>query len=357
MSLDKTLAFVRKLTALAEHPETSPAEAEAAREKADALMLKYAINEAMLRQSRPAAERIKPAMAEFAVAGNDMASYVGELLDMVAAHCRCIVRPYTHYDREQHCWMSKVYGYEHDLRFFEVLYTTLRLHMLGALRPKIDPNESLGENMYRIYTAGYNWYEIIQMYGWRHKDVNADRNRFIQNGDPETESSYLKITGQYRAAYRKEAAKRGESTMTVRHSETYRQDAAYGYTSRLRQRIREVERKRTGMGTELVLAKDDLEDWVREQSPERYTRCPKCEKLSASRYDCDRCGYHMEDHPEIPECEACNKAKSGHCRAHPAGSAGRWRNVGEVAYRAGVAHANKADLTGNKVSHRKTAIN
>ena len=48
MELNAVLAKVRKLTAIAEHSATPPAEASACSAKADALMLEYAIEQADL---------------------------------------------------------------------------------------------------------------------------------------------------------------------------------------------------------------------------------------------------------------------------------------------------------------------
>lgn len=357
-SLNQILSKVRNLTQRAEHPETPTAEAEACRTKAEAMMLKYAIDQAMLRQSQPADLRVKPTSTEFATAGGDINGYVERLLYMVVRHCRCIIGP-SRYDREQRTFVYKVYGYEHDLRFCEVLYTTLRLHMLGALRPKIDPNETLGQNVYRLHQAGYDWREVADMYGYVLSHQGSDK--FIRKddrGNPDAEKiPYLRIVGKYRTEYRKEAARRGESHTTIRHSSTYREDAADGYITQLKIRIRDLERKHSGTGTELVLAKDDLEQWVREQDPSRYTKCPKCEKLSASPFTCDQCGYKIQEAPPPPPpCKKCQAAKSGHCRDHP-GYTYRWRNRNQVGYDAGRAHANTADLTGNNVSTIKREIN
>jgi hypothetical protein len=350
MALDKVLSMVRGLTAKAEHPETPPTEAEACRVKAEMLMHKYAVDQAMLRTTLPMAERPLPKSAEFATAGGDLNGYVEALLAMVAKHCRCVVRPYSRYDREQHCYMSMVYGYEHDLRFFEVLFTTLRLHMLGVLRPKIDPNLSDSENVYNLHIAGYDWREVADMYGYVLAWQGADK--FIRKedrGNPDAEKiPYLRIVGRYRTLYRKEAERRGESHTTIRHASTYREDAATGYYDRIRQRFYELEKGRT-LGTELVLAKDDLEQWVRGQNSDRYTRCPECGKLSNSEYRCDVCKYQMQEMPPPPPpCPKCAKAASGHCRDHPRYTT-RWRNTNKTAYSAGVSHANKADISGNKV--------
>ena len=133
--LAKVLARVRKLIALAEHESTPDAEAQLAREQADALMLKFTIDEAMVDAARPAEERGKPTVITVEMASGDMLGYVGMLIGRIARHCRCKARLYTSFDHQNNQYNAKVYGFTADLRYFQILYTTVRLHMLGILRP------------------------------------------------------------------------------------------------------------------------------------------------------------------------------------------------------------------------------
>src|ERR1700689_2368021 len=166
MELSSLLERVRKLVAVAEHPETPPHEAKLAREMADSLMLKHAIDEALLDQTRPAPLRAKPATINVDLAhyANDLVAWISRLAELTARHCRCLIRSYTGYNNG--VYHSTVYGYESDLRYFEILYPELRLHMLGALRPGWNKTETLEENCFRLHSAGYNWLEIAELDGW-----------------------------------------------------------------------------------------------------------------------------------------------------------------------------------------------
>lgn len=280
MELSSLLNKVRALIAKAEHPNTDPIEAKTFRQGADRLMLKYAIEEALLNETRPAAERSKPGTIELDLsgAGWEMQQYLGDLLSAVARFNRCRVRHYTRYDRERQCYLSKVYGFESDLRFVEMLYTTLRLHMLGALRPGISPTESLEENCYRLHNAGYNWLEIAEMYGWSkegHFDLDDDRWgkecwRHKETGELKTN---WQLGGMHKRAYQKACKMRGEDTKVIPAggTSTYRNSAVSGYVSGIRDRQRHAASGR-GPGTEVALhgMLDDIDRLFRAENPDLY---------------------------------------------------------------------------------------
>ena len=371
-SLSKILGQVQKLVSFAEAPIAEGATQEqrqatlreqaSARAKADALMLKYAIDEATARASRPASVRSTPVVIDVSVGEiSDIIGYVAGMLNRVARHTRCKVRNYAHFDSETKQYFSKAYGFESDVRYLEVLYTTLRLHMLGALSPKVNPAESVEVNSYRLHNAGFNWLDIAGMYGWR-KQTWAERIRreherglipdelyekwlagksevWYHEGDDKYLSNW-QVGGIFKRATQREGKKHGEDNhrkISAGGAKTYRLSAAQGYLDRISARLREVERTRqTGGGLVLASAADDLEDFYREANASAYTRCPKCEKLSADPYDCDRCGHHIEDEPPA-------KASGRRSRA--------WKAApfnGE-AYGIGVAHANTADITGRNM--------
>src|SRR6266700_417443 len=101
MELNQVLKKVRQLIAKAEAPiapganeaerKAAEIEQESARHMADALMLKYQVDEIQAEQTRPASQHQKPAVIEVTLAtGSDVSGYVGTLVNIVAHHCRCL---------------------------------------------------------------------------------------------------------------------------------------------------------------------------------------------------------------------------------------------------------------------------
>jgi Protein of unknown function (DUF2786) len=323
MELNKVLDKVRKLVAKAEHENTAPAEAEIYRAQADALMLKYAIEEASLDASRPAVSRMRPEKIEVELGDNsDLISYIAKLAQDVARHCRCQIRSYARYDWRAGTWMSKVYGFESDLRYFEILYTTLRLQMVGASAPTPDAAKSLDENVYVLHSAGFNWWEIAEGYGWRGpvRSEPGEPELMYVNRVTGERASWGKSVGSLKSAYRRELKRRGEEWLKIppTGAKTFRRSAADGYAYRIEQRLRAL-RERQGTGAAVVLRSraDDLSLFFREDNPDLFR--------------------------ERQPCPKCARSKSGYCRDH---RPGRWTPApfSEQGYAAGVRQANAASL-------------
>jgi hypothetical protein len=376
VELNKVLSRVNKLIALAEHEGTSPPEAALAREQADKLMLDYAIEEAQLDAARPAAERMKPDSMDFPVGEyGEIIGHIAGLMSTIARHCRCMIKHYTHATTDEngrYVYFSRVYGYTSDLRYFEILWTSVRLHALGVLAPGISPTESVDENAYRLHNAGFNWLDIAGMYGWRKVGTSGRVRREHERGlisdelyekyqCGKAEIWYSEKEDEYRSnwqlgsgikrAYHREIKKRGEkpTKISAGGATTYRKSAARGYHSMIQQRLARMRADTTGVGNSLVLRSDALRDYFREENKSAFTRCPACQKLSTDPYKCEFCGQFIKDKPE--PCKACAASKSGHCRSHPKGSAYKDIPFDRRGYSAGAEHAKSADLNaGERVS-------
>jgi len=386
-NLDAKLAQVRKLINLAEHPGTPEHEASAARLKADAIMFEHGIEQATLRNALPPEARVKPITITVDLGTGDAYLLGFSLISKVAEHCRCYLR--TAYVRSDDYrsggYVAHVYGYEADVRYAELLFTTLRLHMLGAVRPEIEANLTLDENAYRLHNAGYNWLEIGEKYGWRKVGYHWNReagkvievayripadnpqrdNRKLMADRPD-EDGYVYVPhttlgGHFKRAYYRATEARGEQgkKLAAGGTDGYRADAASGYLIRIGERLRGVAASRTP-GTDIVFAgsREDLLNFFREAAPKSFTRCPSCELLSKDRYSCDRCGEAIADAPpEAAPCPKCAKNPSGRCKDHPYyGRSYRGRAFNEAAYDAGRAHANTADLGGGVGGSAATPI-
>ena len=347
VNLDRTLARVRALIAKAEAPIAEGAtdterqaaiiEQNSAREMADALMLKYAINEAVANATKPVQDRTKPIRITVEVGrwDADILGYLGQLCEDVADHCRCKTRMWGQFS--DYTYRAKVYGFESDVRYFELLYTTLRLHMLGVLMPRMDPQLSLEENCYRLHEAGYNWLQMAAMDGWKkypgQKGVPGHLIDYYNQGpNPLFDGRVLsgKLGGYYKRAYERACKAKGESTKIIPAggTETYRRSAAMGYTSRLRQRLDAIKRGRDGTpGAGIVLRSrfEDVEAMFREDNPELFRV--------------------YEPQPEEPG----KKVKVRMRKYVPP-------KFSDAGYGAGVSYANKADLNTGVGSKRAGEI-
>jgi hypothetical protein len=374
MELNQALDRVRKLIQKAEAPNHAPKgtpeweaterERESAQEMADAIMLKFQIDEIILEQDRPVSERQRPGTIEIELSSTEgLSGVMADLARMIADHCRCRIRTHSRYNYDRNCYMTKVYGFESDLRYFEFLYTTVRLHMIGVLRPKVDATLSLEENCYNFHEAGYNWLEIAGFYGWeklgKYDALDYDIQIPYRNKDNHGEIlSSSRVGSYYKRAYYRACARRHEEPqkITAGGAKTYRKSAADGYGDMLGQRLRRA-RNNQDPGAEVMLASrlDILEELFRQDNPTMYTKCPECKKMGDNPYDCEFCGHHIADRPVLKECERCKAAKSGTCRAH---SYTNYKPdpVSAAGYAAGVRHANTVDLSPSAGSAEKRAI-
>ncbi len=258
MELSNVLRKVRALIERAEHPDTPPHEAALARQTADKFMEKYAIEEWQALKSG-GATGLKPDKIKIDIGeeGDPFLERMAMLVTVVANHCRCQsvwmtgsgMKDY----RKEYCY---VYGYQSDLRYFELLYTTLHLHMAGALLPAPDPALSMGENAYAFRQAGLNWIEIAVAWGWYEVERrDGEARNMYQNRDKGNERfSWAKSVGQIKKAALKEYAKREEAPPRIPPSSAlnFRYNAINGYIAKIDQRLREARAQR-GVGTDIVL--------------------------------------------------------------------------------------------------------
>ena len=283
-NLDRTLERVRKLIALAEHPETPPSEAMLAQRQADALMLKFSIDAAKINAARPAADKNKPKILTVQLGPqSDVLGYIAQVCMDIAEHCSCKTRLYSSW--ADGSWLAKVYGFEGEVRYFELLYTTVRLNMISALLPKLETHKSLEDNAYRLHSAGYNWLQIAEMYGWKkysHTRASSTYGGTYPPADLKVPywhaehgwQSATQVGSRIKRACEREAKRRGEAVQKIaaNGSDTYRRSAAAGYTARLRQRLASIARQRSASDAVILRSQvDDLDALFREDNPDLFT--------------------------------------------------------------------------------------
>lgn len=270
---DRMLEKVRALIAKAESTD-SPAEAEALFERAEKLMTKHMIDEAMLEATRPAEARMTPEVITIDIcAKGGLDDQFTDLAMFLASHFGCRII-FTGLGIK---WLNKitarVYGYASAVRSFEMLYTGLHLDLAGQLTPKPDRQRSFDENVYILHEAGVKWQEIARMMnrayltgptaGWR-QAVRPSKT------DPE---SLVPWPDGHRLinAYKRWCKEIGDTPRAIQSPVTFQRNFAQGYIYRINARLYEMKRKeemQAGVGTALVLRQEAVDEMYEEHNPD-----------------------------------------------------------------------------------------
>jgi hypothetical protein len=262
MELNDVLRRVRALIDKAmdcEDPKSSAyntTEAKAYHAKADALMHKYAIEDAELEQAKPVAEQRKPArlMIKLCDQKNPARPFLVQLADSVARYCRCRTMLYGYgYGKTV---QAGIFGFQSDLSFFEILFTTVFLHLGNALAPKWDEYESEQENIVRLHHMGLNWLDI----GRIKPDVMWDGNQ----------STASQTGSRIKAAYFKWCKANDETPVATGNRIQWIKSFAQFYVSEIQERLWALQGAHTH-STALVLRSEGLDEWMQDQFPETKT--------------------------------------------------------------------------------------
>jgi len=248
----------------------------------------------MLNEKMPSKDRDKPGRLNIDIgpAGDPINGYFSTLGNAVGEHTRCRViwlrraEPDTRQYVAEYGWKDSlaVYGFEGDLEYFNILYTTIFLHMSKIFFPSPDPNRTLDENLIDLRRLGLNWLQMAEVYGW-HKVVEPEFHFGMEPGKEywyHTQNRQLatnyQVGGQFKRWTHKAFAKAGIaleiiSSVDSRRAERegYRASVASGYVGRVTERLRAArgERENT-VGAELVLlsAAKAIEDMVDADFPD-----------------------------------------------------------------------------------------
>jgi hypothetical protein len=157
------LRKVRALLVKANDRAVTPAEADAFRAKADELMIAYAIEEFELHKGD---ENVKPVLryvdfnwfwdSEFE---QSVRTSMWQMMLGVYNHCRIRVVPEKY--RPSGDGMP-VIGFDTDLDYADLLFTSLMLQLATATNPKPTRAISYEENLEAMHSAGITWPEIAR---------------------------------------------------------------------------------------------------------------------------------------------------------------------------------------------------
>lgn len=303
-SLDDMLRKVQGMLARADHPNTPVAEAETARRMAEAMMLKYRIDEAMLAASGAlgaANDTTLPIWRHFTICStkSEFSMYYRLLAQACLRHvdCEFVHRqgPAWEVDDslrgtpEGDAWVyySEAVGYESDLRIAEVLYTNAMLAFQARLEPKYDPTLSEQVNAYLMRSAG--------MEGWRIAEMIYGR----------TDKS---LRPKVRKMFAEEAKARGEDPSVLlgkgSNMKSYRLSFAEGFYGTINSRLKQMRLAQADADSGAVVLANRAVN-VREAFYARFPERRPQDGVAKSYY-----------RPANADCPKCAKAKSGYCRDH-----------------------------------------
>jgi len=180
---EKILDRVAKLLAIAEHPNTPPAEAEVALMQANSLITKHAIDEAILRQSQSVTERRAIRHSVIVLGGGEFRPYLRTIFEAAAEALRVSIAQK---------WVGKaepefhMYGADEDVAWLDMLFNMIKLQFLTKLDPKWDETLGYDANVYNFKVAGFKWVEI---------DKEAQRHGYPRNESTKTIQHVIDIDG------------------------------------------------------------------------------------------------------------------------------------------------------------------
>jgi len=250
--------------------------------KAEELMVKYRVEQEEAIAVDPAAA--KPIQMEFNLVGYG-SHYRAQYHTMwfwIAKHCEVLSWEKYVYSENGYTLKAYAVGYEEDLRYAEMLFTSARLVFTERLEPKVDPNASDQVNAYRLRASGMERIRVAQAL-WHN-----------------TDKVFLARVGRL---YKAECEARGEEAMLSGRGVTgkaYRAQYAEQFVTTFSNRLWSARQAASASGGGLVLhgRKDRIQEAF-------YTFYPD-----------------QKPKPELPEgekperCEKCETSKRGACREH-----------------------------------------
>lgn len=279
------MATVRALLDKAERTD-NPHEEAAYRAKAEGIMAKYKIEVNDLLASRTAqdAQVISPIRFDITLAGQTSPYFnqYAMIFGNIARHVG-IRHTFTwKWSESGYVVHAEGVGFEMDVQYAELMFTQARLVFAERLEPRLNPDMTDQENVYRLRSAGIERKRIA--------DIMWD------NTDP----VFMARVGRL---YKAECAARNEEPVLSGRGVTgaaYREAYAEGFVNNFYRRLIKARDAAGVGGGGLVLGNREAK-----LTEEFYRHFPDL------RPKAEVAGGQVEE-----ECDKCEKAKSGRCQEH-----------------------------------------
>lgn len=228
---DKIMEKIQKLLSKAESTTFGP-EQEALLEKADKLMVEYAIAQHEIDALLKPGERAKPEMRAIPVCdeGNPIWFQLTDLAHSCATFFDCKAVFSGLHGKGKWPITMKAVGFPESVRAAEQLYTSLKMQLMATINPKYVPGEGDAENIARMKDAGMTWSALY---------AELQRGGVPWAQAPETRNQL----GKCLRLYKKLKADRGEPETKV-NPKNFQINFSEGYTSAIESRMYDIKSTR-----------------------------------------------------------------------------------------------------------------
>jgi hypothetical protein len=297
-TLDSISQKIQKLLAKANDPSVGPEEAALFAAKAEQLMTQYRVE---------AAEGIeeggqKPEWATIFVGpAGEWSNHYYTIATRLARHNGIRISVKWDGQAETRGYYGTVCGFAHDVRFFELMYTSVLSAFSARLEPRFNPDESAEANALRLREGGMERKRIAVALGMLDDLALAAPD---WHGRPAVDLNTVKAaTRKVTGLIKRRAQQLGNPALAEEvlgrtfNAKTYRSSYADGFLDALINRLRTLALGSHDAGLVLASAKERVDEaW--------YERFPHLRPAAPGTVE-----------PYVP-CAKCAAAKSGSCRAH-----------------------------------------
>lgn len=244
---------------------------------ADDLMNKYLIEEWETALARPASEREKPTVRQYSNPEGSFSfrSTMQNIFVTLAGFCRCkVINLYGS--------GPKVIGFESDMEYLDMLYTSVMLHLSSSIDPRVDPVLPWVVNLAKLKNAGRKWEDIhALLVKAGQRDYPYLHQEWVRGG-----KGFGLMVSEYQRYCRA-----NNIPMVKISPEVWRRSFIAGYKDALVARVHEMKEERTGAGIELHGRDEAVMEAFYEMFPNQRPHPSDCE--------CETCHF-MKCHD--PKC-------------------------------------------------------
>lgn len=204
-----------------------------------------------------------------------------------AQHVRCAVAHSHANYREK---TIPVFGLEDDIDYLDMLFTNLFMQMMSKVKPKFDPDKSLGFNVYNAKEAGMKYHDIALWAGHPEWIKHVERwdkrqGRFV----PKTEYDGIMIREMKKFA--KEHGLEVHKEISLKY---YLEDYCTGFVSTVRAKLEGMREEQGQSEGSMAIALRDMMDLAREAMFQEFE--------------------DMRPHPEDCDCDICHRCHDPNCK-------------------------------------------